>query len=260
MPELPEVEYYKGVIDQSCIGKRIKKAQVLVPYLLQGTTGNGFARLFTGAKLTETYRKGKFLFARSDKGVWLSLHFGLTGDLIFSREKEIPRFAAFYFEFDKGMLVFTDMRKFGRFGVIEDPHDFLSTRKWGPDALEISKEEFIGGIGKRKVAIKTLLMDQKFIAGIGNEYSDEILYRARLHPEKLANSIKPEMQKELFKISRAVLKQAIKLEAEREKMKKKLFFVANRKAGLECPNCGGPTSSLTVGGRTAYFCPKCQKK
>jgi formamidopyrimidine-DNA glycosylase len=257
MPELPEVEYYRSVIEDNCLGKLISEIQILVPYLLKGTTENGFIKKFKGSKLKLTYRHGKYLFVQSSKKDWLYFHFGLTGELVY--EKEIPRFTAVAFKIGKAYLCFADMRKFGRFGIIENPEEFLKEKKWGPDALEISKQEFVGQVGRRAVAIKTILMDQKILAGVGNEYSDEILFRTRIHPEKPASSLSVDQLASMHKIMRQVLQGASKVEAERSKMKK-YFFVVNRKAGLTCPNCGGETKSKTVGGRTAYFCPKCQKR
>ena len=260
MPELPEVEWFRGIIEDNCLRKRIAKAEVKVPYLLKDTTSSGFEKRFTGARLLETRRHGKYLFARADNDLWIYLHFGLTGDLVFLPLKDEPRFTAFSFQYGKNALYFTDMRKFGRFGIIEDPDEFLKEKRWGPDALDISEKEFVDGLKRRKAPVKNVLMDQKFIAGIGNEYSDEILFRTRVHPETPAAELSLAKLKGLYLETKKVLKQAIKLEAERSLMKKKLFFVANRKTGLACPRCGGRTVSRTVGGRTAYFCPACQKK
>ncbi len=258
MPELPEVESYRMVIEDHCLGKTISGIDVPVPSLLKGTTVNGIKKHFEGTKLASTLRHGKYLFVRSSQGKWLFFHFGLTGDLTFS-SGEPPRFSAIIFHFKKGMLCYADMRKFGRFGLVEDPLEFLKEKKWGPDALSISWNDFKERVSKKAVSIKTVLMDQKIIAGIGNEYSDEILFRTRIHPEKKASTITSEKLSEIHKTIHSVLKGAIKAEAERSRMKK-YHFVVNRKPGNDCPRCGRPVRSSTVGGRTAYYCPFCQKR
>lgn len=257
MPELPEVESYRLVIEDNCLRKKISRVEIPVPYLLRGTTVAGFKKAFEGTSFVRTYRHGKFLFAQNSKKVWMYFHFGLTGDLEFLRE--VPRFTAVSFHTRSGILCFSDMRKFGHFGLAESPEEFLKQRKWGPDALSISKDDFMRSVRKKGVAIKTVLLDQKIVAGIGNEYSDEILFRSKLHPEVKPLDLTEKKLAEVYQNSMKVLKEAVKANADRSKMKK-LFFVLNRKPGNACPGCGGLISSKTVGGRTAYFCPKCQKK
>lgn len=257
MPELPEVESYRKVIDENCLNKKILEVKVPVPSLLTGTTANGLKKKLEGKKLTATYRHGKYLFAKASNGLWLYFHFGLTGELTFE-SSEIPRFTSLMLRYKAGTLCFADMRKFGRYGIVSDPFEFLSEKGWGPDALSITAPEFIRRIRHKRVPVKSALMDQKIMAGVGNEYSDEILFRTRIHPEKIPAELGEDKLRDIHKTMKQVLNGVVKVNAVRSKMKR-YPLVTDRKKGAVCPRCGRELVIKTIGGRTSYFCGYCQR-
>jgi formamidopyrimidine-DNA glycosylase len=187
------------------------------------------------------------------------LHFGMTGDLEYSELTNQPKSYAIIFQFrNKHQLVFSDVRKFGKIALVKDVAAFIKKRGYGTDALSITKEEFLKKFSKKRTSIKTSLMDQKAVAGVGNEYSDEILFWCRIHPASSTVKLSEKQLTEIHKAMLSILKEAVKKRAERKKMTR-FFFLENRKAGLVCSRCKGKTEWETIGGRSSYFCPSCQK-
>ena len=189
------------------------------------------------------------------------LHFGLTGDLVFIKKNQDdpPAKFALHFHFKGGNdLYFTDTRKMGKIALVEDVDEFILQRKYGPDALKISADDFTTRLGKKRVAIKTALMDQNTVAGVGNEFSDEILFQTKIHPSSIATNLSEARLKKLHETMVSILKEAVKNNGDRSKLEH-YFFLDNRKAGLTCPRCKGKTGFKTIGGRSSYFCPSCQK-
>jgi formamidopyrimidine-DNA glycosylase len=260
MPELPEVESFRKYVEETSLKQEISGVSLRNEHQLLNTTKAALTRALKGSKLTGTIRHGKFLFIRISKGGYLLLHFGLTGDIRYvDQDAEEPRFTAFMLEFKKGgMIAFTDSRQMGKVGLVDDAAKFLRKKGWGPDALQITKEEFMDRFANRRTNIKTALMNQKLVAGVGNEYSDEILFQAGLHPESRVDKLDKKMLENVFRLMKKILEKAVSVDADRDRLGK-YFFLDNRKAGLECPRCGGKTEFKTVGGRSAYFCPHCQQ-
>lgn len=188
------------------------------------------------------------------------MHFGLTGDVAFINPGEPPpsRFAlACHFD-DDSSFFFTDTRKFGKISLVDNIEEFIKGRDYGADALKIGLRDFISSIQGRKGPIKSVLMDQKLIAGVGNEYSDEILFQIKIHPATPTLNLTPRHLEKVHVKMVEILKEAVKKRADRGKLTQ-YFFLEHRKAGLICPRCGGKTAHQSIGGRSSYFCPKCQK-
>lgn len=260
MPELPEVESYKRIIDKTSLKKKIETIKVASPNMLLQTKEKDLVKTLQGNSLEETFRHGKFLFVKLNKGGSLLLHFGLTGDVEYAKagEDHPEKFALQLHFSDDSSFFFTDTRKMGKMALVEDVDAFIKKRGYGTDALKIAEDEFLEKISKKRVAIKTVLMDQKIIAGVGNEYSDEILFQTKIHPASPAAALTKKQLNSIYKSMVEILKDAVKARANRQKLSH-YFFLDNRKAGLECPRCGGETEFQTIGGRSSYFCPKCQK-
>lgn len=260
MPELPEVESYRKYVERTSLDQEISGVSVRSDHQLLNTTKAALAKALKGSRLTGAIRHGKFLFVKMSKGGYLLLHFGLTGDVIYvGQHEDEPRFTTFLLKFKKGgMLAFTDSRQMGKIGLVDDVNKFLRHRGWGPDALQITKEEFIDRFANRRMNIKTALMNQKLVAGVGNEFSDEILYQAGLHPESRVDKLDKRKLEKVFRLMKKILEKAVSVDADRGRLTK-YFFLDNRRAGLECPRCGSKTAFKTVGGRSAYFCPGCQE-
>src|SRR6266702_3349296 len=143
MPELPDVETFKRYLDATSLYQRIADVEMRSAYVLKGISGKELARRLKGRRFESTRRHGKHLFARTDGGTWLRLHFGMTGSLrYFKGEEKVPPHTRVLFVFAKDYrLAFDDQRKFGQVGLLEDVDEFLRKRALGPDALDIDVDE-----------------------------------------------------------------------------------------------------------------------
>jgi len=261
MPELPDVEIFKRYLDATSLHQRIIGVDVQSAYVLKGVSGRELARRLKGRCFESSCRHGKHLFVRADGDLSLRLHFGMTGSLhYFKAEEQAPRHTRVLFVFANAhSLAFEDQRKFGEIGLIEDVNNFLKKRALGPDALDVSLGQFREIFAKHRGAVKTILLNQKFVAGIGNIYADEILFRARLHPATQISALKAKTVSKLFRAARYILKKAIESKADADLMPKS-WLLPHRGKGGECPHCGRELKSATIGGRTAWFCAHCQKR
>jgi formamidopyrimidine-DNA glycosylase len=265
MPELPDVELFKRYLDANALHRAIAEVTVLDTRILHAISAGDFHSTLTGACLVDTRRHGKHLLARLGDGEWLAFHFGMTGGLqCFDAAKRAPRYSRVVFTFaDGGRLAYTSMRMLGKVGVVEDADVFLIEEELGPDALDdaLSPAGFSERLGKGRRGVKAALMDQTVIAGIGNVYSDEILFQARLHPSTPVSKLDDRARRALFDASRRVLETAIRLGAGSEQFLERLlddYLLPHRVKDGVCPRCGGAIHMLKASGRTAYFCPACQ--
>jgi formamidopyrimidine-DNA glycosylase len=137
--------------------------------------------------------------------------------------------------------------------------EFLKTRVLGPDALDIDLVEFKKMFTKHRGAVKSILMNQKVIAGIGNIYADEILFHARMHPAAEIADLDDKALAKLFRAMRYILEKAIETKADVDRMPKS-WLLPHRGKGGKCPRCGRKLKSSKIGGRTAWFCPHCQRR
>jgi formamidopyrimidine-DNA glycosylase len=260
MPELPDVEIFKRYLDATSLHQRIIGVDVRSAYVLKAVSGRELARRLKGRCFESSRRHGKHLFVRADGDLWLRLHFGMTGSLrYFKHEEQAPRHTRVLFVFANAhSLAFEDQRKFGEIGLIEDVNEFLEKRALGPDALDITLSQFTEILGKHRGSVKSILLNQKLIAGIGNIYADEILFRARIHPATQVSTLKEKAVTKLFRATRNILKKAIEAKADANLMPKS-WLLPHRGKGGKCPRCGRELKSATIGGRTAWFCAHCQK-
>ena len=261
MPELPEVETFKRYLDSTSLHQRITNVEVRDAYVLKHISARGLARRLKGRRFESSHRHGKHLFVRSGDELWLRLHFGMTGWLQYlKRDEETPNTARVLFRFvNNRRLAFDDQRKFGEIELIQDLDEFLQTRGIGPDALEISLSQFKAVLGKHRGAVKAILLNQQLIAGIGNLYADEILFRARMHPGTDAGRLSDKDLSRLFRAMCHVLEKAIALKTDFNRLPKSWLLTHRGKAG-RCPHCGRALKSATIGGRTSWFCAHCQKR
>ena len=261
MPELPDVEIFKRYLDATSLHQRIIGVDVRSAYVLKGVSGRELARRLKGHRFESSRRHGKHLFVRADGDLWLRLHFGMTGSLrYFKHEEQAPRHTRVLFVFANAhRLAFEDQRKFGEIGLIEDVNQYLKERALGPDALDITLSQLREIFGKHRGAVKTILLNQKLIAGIGNIYADEILFRARVHPATQVSALKEKTVTKLFRATRNILKKAIEAKADANLMPKS-WLLPHRGKGGKCPRCGRELKSAKIGGRTAWFCAHCQKR
>ena len=259
MPELPDVETFKRYLDATSLHQRITDVNVLSPDLLKDVSAPELTHQLKGRRFESSKRHGKHLFVRIDEELWLRLHFGMTGSLrYFKNEEKAPRHLRVVFAFEKDyQLAFDDQRKFGEIGLVKNVDEFLEARRLGPDALDVDLEEFKDILRKHHASVKSILMNQKLIAGIGNIYADEILFHARIHPATQVSVLNNKAVATLFHSVQYILNKAIDAKAVAERMPKS-WLLAHRGRGEKCPRCGRKLKSATIGGRTAWFCARCQ--
>jgi len=255
MPELPDVEGFRQYIERTSLDQTIEQVEVRDTYVLKGISPKGVARALTGRRFESTRRHGKYLFLRMDNGRHFYIHFGMTGQPVYFKDMaDDPRFDRLLITFTNGShLAYDDQRKLGRIGLTDDPDDFLSEKRIGPDALSLDYEGFTQAFKGHRGAIKPALLNQGIVAGMGNLYADEILYQARIHP--LTPIEKLDLRR-LFKCMKKVLEAGIEHTVEGKPFPDS-YLLSQRGKGKDCP-CGGKVESLKIGQRTTYFCPRCQ--
>ncbi len=261
MPELPDVESFRRYFDATSLHQRIDDVDVRNAYVLKGVSGRELARRLKGRSFESTRRHGKHLFVRADSNVWLRLHFGMSGFLrYFKGEEKAPPHTRVLFVFAKDYrLAFDDQLKFGEVGLVNEVDEFLKKRALGPDALDIDLAEFKEKLARHRGAVKSILMNQRLIAGIGNIYTDEILFHARIHPATQITRLGNKHINRLFAAMRHVLEKAIEYQADVDRMPQS-WLLPQRGKGGKCPRCGRGLKSSKIGGRTAWFCPHCQRR
>jgi len=268
MPELPEVETIKRELQNVIKGKKITQVVINSSKVIKGLTKGEFKEQLVGKTIESVLRRGKLLIIKLSSGKFLTIHLRMTGQLIYPGDGKKSRVS---FELSSGKILdFNDQRLLGELKLVDDWKSLEFVKKLGPEPSDLTSKQFKQMLSKKKGKIKPLLMNQSFIAGVGNLYAAEALFRARIHPEKKANSLSDKQTESLLKNLKKVLKQAtfhkgssfdqyVQLSGEGGDYVQKYVKVYGRK-GKPCPVCGGKIKRITVGGRGTYFCPKCQKK
>jgi formamidopyrimidine-DNA glycosylase len=256
MPELPSVELFKRYFNQHALNQVIKKVEVCIPELVVDVNPWKLERSLEGHEFVSSRRYGKYLFSRLDDDQYLIMHFGMTGYLHYFHHN-ISKYPRMLISFQNGShLAFDDARKFGKLGLTSDPCEFIARKGLGEDALEIKFKTFQELFRGRRGMIKPLLLNQNFIAGIGNLYADEILYQCSLHPETPAHHLSKTDIRTLYGQMRRVLEKAIQYQDSPRDFPKS-YLLSHRYPGAECPE-GGALEVKKVGGRTTYYCPERQ--
>ncbi|HEX7080634.1 MAG TPA: DNA-formamidopyrimidine glycosylase family protein [Gammaproteobacteria bacterium] len=263
MPELPDVENYGRYLERHGLNKRIDDVTVASAKILKGVSAAELRRLLKGHRLKRTRRHGKRLFAATDDGRWLAFHFGMTGRFDHFRDgEEDPKYDRVRFDFAGGEhLAYVNPRLLGRIELAGDADEFIRGKALGPDALAVDEKTFRERLARKRGAIKSVLMDQSVVAGIGNVYSDEILFHAKLHPRTPVDDLDDRALKRLYREMRRVLATAVRKGAGAEDFEQRApkgWLLRRRKKGESCGACGGKVATLKMHGRTAYFCPTCQ--
>ncbi|TDB63742.1 Fpg/Nei family DNA glycosylase [Arundinibacter roseus] len=269
MPELPEVEGFRLYLEATSLHQPIVNFDVEDTRLLT-TDPVVLNEALHGAAFTGTRRVGKNLFVYTTKpAVILRMHFGMTGSLeYYHTSLDRPRHARMVFSFLSGFnLAFVCPRKFERIGLVTDIDGYLQDKKIGKDALELTEEELATALAHRKVPIKSALLDQRVAAGVGNWIADELLYQAKIHPEKIAATLTKAEVHAVWKAIGEVLQKAIEKEARYADFPLSYLIHArawdtsphpNQEQHLRCQRDGTKIEISKVGGRTTYFCPVCQ--
>jgi len=257
MPELPDVETFKRYLDRTALGQRVQGVTVHDTGIVRGVSARALGKEAEGRRLAESLRHGKHLFVSLEGGPWLVFHFGMTGYLIYFRdEKPQQKYNRVVFALENGFrLAFNCRRKLGFVGLTPSPRQFVQENELGPDALAPGEKQFLELLNSAKGAVKSFVMNQQVIAGVGNVYSDEILFQARIHPQTAVRSLDEAAAKRLYRNLRKVLEKAIERKADPEKLPRS-YLTRRRGQDAKCPRCGAEIATIKASGRTAYFCPK----
>ena len=271
VPELPEVETYRRLINEIAVGQTIAAVQVNDAHVL-ATPEDQLRAGLVGRTITGTSRLGKNCFLELDNGQVLVLHFGMTGDIgAYRDEPDAPRFTRVALHLDDSglRLAFIDPRKFGRIRLAASAAAHQQAKKIGPDALVITAAELHQKLARRKTLLKPLLLDQSITAGLGNWIVDEVLFQAKIHPERLGSSLTEKEGRALHAAIQLVLNTAINQEANYRHFPASFLIHAREwdtsataisdDAHTFCPR--HPKVKIEkyyVGGRATYICPKCQ--
>lgn len=258
MPELPDVEMFRKQADK-CRNSEIKSIKVHDVKFVKNPEQE-LNDTFSGNKFVQTVRRGKYLFLVTGKGKALALHFGMTGSLSSTgAEEELPGYTRCSILFKNGnSLHVLSKRKLGYVETTDDVSVYLKGKKLGTDALEIDRKEFLNMMKGKGTNLKTTLTDQSLISGIGNEYADEILFQARLHPRSRCNSVAEGKLNELYDKIKEVMETAVEKEADVSRLPGS-YLLPVRKKGNDCPGCNGKIDAIKISGRTTCYCPSCQK-
>jgi len=277
MPELPEVETIVRALriggrqgGPSILGRRFSGSVLLWPSTLVEPPGSEFASWLKGQRVEGVSRRGKFICLNLSQDTFL-VHLRMSGDLrvepvVATNGTDAPllKHDRLVLVFDDGLrLVFNDPRKFGRAWLVHNPQSVLG--RLGPEPLDpqFGPEEFARRLQARNRQLKPLLLDQTFLAGLGNIYADEALHAAHLHPLRLSNELSSENCQQLWHAIRNVLIEGIERNGAsidwvyRGGSFQNQFRVYSR-TGEPCPECQTPIQRILVGQRGTHFCPVCQ--
>jgi len=275
MPELPEVQTIVNQLREKIVGKKIKAVKINLPKLIHGMKVKDFERIVGGAKIREIDRRAKILIIKLSNNYSLLIHLKLTGRLIFKEklEKEDEKSHLIYEFSDGGFLLHHDFRQFGWVKPIKTQvlEKYFQKEGFGPEPLgkEFALEKFKELLVKKpRQKIKSLLMDQKFIAGVGNVYAQEVCWCARILPTRIVKTLKEKEIEDLYNCLIKILKEAIKfrgssVDAYVDTEGRQGNYVSKLKVygrlGEKCFRCSGKIEKIVLGGRGTYYCPSCQK-
>ena len=266
MPELPEVETIARKLRPELVGKSILKADLLWPRTLATPTMAKFKKQIKGQEITGVGRRAKY-FVMKLSDFHLFIHLRMSGDLYIKEENAAPeKHDRLILSLDPGetRLVFNDTRKFGRVWLVQDPEKVIGGLGPEPMSEAFTAQWLYDGLQSRRRQLKPLLLDQSFLAGMGNIYTDEALHTARLHPLVASNSVNREQAQTLWEAIREVLQEGIRRNGAsidwvyRGGEFQNYFRVYDR-VGQPCPVCGTAIERLVVGQRGTHVCPNCQR-
>jgi formamidopyrimidine-DNA glycosylase len=275
MPELPEVETIRRQLAPALAGRRIESVRVLDERLTRPVPSREVEQALEGRRVAAVERRGKYLVLRLDGGGGLAMHLRMTGNLLLDPDPSAgqPRHLRAEIRLEGGgRLLFTDPRRFGQAVVLRDGElETYFAARLGVEPLsdELTAERLARLAAGRRAPLKSFLINQLGIAGIGNIYADEALFRAALHPLSPAGSLKPSHCERLrqgivealaagLRTGGASVDDYIDARGERGAMQDE--FLVHTREGEPCVRCGAEVRRIVVAGRSTYFCPGCQRR
>lgn len=257
MPELPEVETLCRQLHEKICGKKILMSKVYDEKL----TG---VKNLRGRVIRAVERRGKTVTILLDGGEILLIHLRMTGRLFWQKNSTKPRHGRWRMSFGDGHVFLIDHRRFATIKIVND----VKTESTKDVLGEFDLKSFMANNGRRRTNVKTIIMDQKAVEGIGNIYACEILHRTSTHPERMAETLTKAEWKNIFCQAKAILKVAIKKRGTSISDWRDLYgcrgenqheLTAYGREGKNCKVCGGVIRRIKQGGRSTFYCPGCQK-
>lgn len=279
MPELPEVETIRRGLEKEVLHKRIIDVQINLPRLIKNLLENQFKKRLTGSFIKTIKRRGKYLLCLLNMKDCLIFHLGMSGLLLYlgkdmrtiPKIKEKHNHLSISFE-DASKMIYNDVRQFGKIWLIREGEKLpaIESLGWEPLDDKFTYQIFFDLFRNKKVGIKSLLMNQKYITGIGNIYANEALFQAGIHPQRKSDSLTDQELQKLYFAIKDTLKRAILCdgttmadESYRNIWGKPGNFaehilIYGKKNG-HCPICGNPLSLIRIENRSTFVCTACQK-
>ena len=274
MPELPEVETVKRTLQGLVKGKMIQNVQVHLPRIIRHPEVEEFQRVLEGKVIEDIERRGKFLLFRISEGMTLISHLRMEGNYgLFEEGEPVAKHTHVIFTFSDGTeLRYRDVRQFGTMDLIKSEdvlsHSSLSKLGYEPFDEGFTAAIFYQGIKTRRKSIKTTLLDQAIVTGVGNIYADEILFRSKVSPQTIAGDLSKKQANIIYENIKIVLTEAIDAggssvksyvngQGEMGMFQQQLYVY--QKHGEPCQVCGEEIQKIRHGGRGTHFCPKCQR-
>jgi formamidopyrimidine-DNA glycosylase len=253
----------KNYLDATALHQDIAAVQIQDSRVLEDLKPDELREQLIEQAFEASRRYGKYLFVRLSDASYLVLHFGMTGDLrYYKHPDEAPEYELIRFEFNNNyQLAYVMPRKLGHIYLSPDVETFIEQKDLGPDvcAPGFDLQTFQELLAGRRGMIKSALMDQSHMAGIGNVYSDEILFQAGVYPRQPVSELEAKTIEKIYDCMNEVLTTAIENQADPSSFPKN-WITPLRGQDADCPRCSGQITRLEVAGRSAYYCPGCQEK
>lgn len=275
MPELPEVETVRRGLAPALVGRTFRSVEIRDPRLTRPFDPARIAAELQGERVAGLERRGKYLVVRFESGRVLLIHLRMTGSLLLGRRGSLPddpyRRAVVSLDDGSDVVAYRDIRRFGIWLLLEqeEAEAYLEARL-GPEPLgaSFSARELGRRLAGRRAPVKALLLDQRLVAGLGNIYADEALWRARIHPSRPGGSLTPQELRALHRAVRDVLRAGLELQGATLRdytgpdgsagsMQGELSVYG--RSGEPCARCGAPIERTVIGGRGTWYCPSCQR-
>lgn len=257
MPELPDVEGFRRELAGTLPGRRIQNVTVRDPGILRNTTAQALGRRLAGHRFEAPRRHGKWLILPTD-GPTLLVHSGMTGHPYYAADDaDAEKYERLAVSLDRGELRYADLRKLRGIWLADDEDHVAEVMgRQGPDALGLGLRAFRDVLSGRHGRLKPTLMDQSVIAGLGNLLTDEICWRARLHPSRRIADLDADELKRLHAAMTGVLRTSVR--HRRVPGLPRWLTGVRDEPDPSCPRCGARLAHARVGGRTSRWCPRCQ--
>jgi formamidopyrimidine-DNA glycosylase len=264
MPELPDVEGYRRFWAEHAEGRSVRRVVTTDEAIVRNATPRALDRALRGRTFGHADRHGKWLLAWTTDGPAAVFHFGMTGWFVWGDSPVAPeprhRHDRVIVELEGGGEVrYRNMRKLGGVWLAHDEAEANAvTGGLGPDALAVDRRRFRERLAPRRGGAKAVLMDQTFVAGIGNLLADEILWQARIHPKRRLEALDADDRDRLFDSMRKVVRESVAVHGDYIPTKKRWLLYVRGAPGAVCPRCGTPLERTVAAGRTTWFCSSCQ--